>query len=178
MRSRRPPAGRRDKEHTDETSTHEERTRTFSRQRRRLACRAGRRDDEGQVNQSGSDRRGRGRVDGGKCGRFVAPAPYGRRRFVSLKRANRSASRPTPVALTAAVDRSRRLSEGAVIQGSVRARLLGIPLLRLDATLALMPAAISTSSSPLGAGNGLADAVRCINDGAEVLAEVRRSNGN
>ncbi len=97
---------------------------------------------------------------------------------MSLKRANRSASWDTPVALTAAVDRSRRLSEGAVIQGSVRARLLGIPLLRLEATIALMPASISAPSSPLGAGNGLADAVRCINDGAEVLAEVRRNNGN
>jgi hypothetical protein len=97
---------------------------------------------------------------------------------VSLKRATRSASRPTPVALTAAVDRSRRLSEGAVIQGSVRARLLGISLLRLEATIALMPAAISAPSSPLGAGNGLADAVRCINDGAEVLAGVRRNNGS
>jgi hypothetical protein len=64
------------------------------------------------------------------------------------------------------------------VQGSVRARLLGIPLLRLDATFALMPAAISPSPSALGAGKGLAEAVRCINDGAEVLAEVRRNNGH
>jgi len=81
-----------------------------------------------------------------------------------------------PVVLTAA--NRRRLSEGAVVQGSIRARLLGIPLLRLDATLALMPASISPSSSPLGAGNGYADAVRYINDGAEVLAEIRRKNGD
>jgi hypothetical protein len=81
-----------------------------------------------------------------------------------------------PVVLTAA--NRRRLSEGAVVQGSIRARLLGIPLLRLDATLALMPASISPSSSPLGAGNGYADAVRYINDGAEVLAEIRRNNGD
>ena len=94
---------------------------------------------------------------------------------MSLKRANRSASRPTPVALTPAVDRSRRLSEGAVIQGSVRARLLGIPLLRLDTTVALIPAAITASSSALAAGNGLADAVRSINDGADVLAQVHRN---
>jgi hypothetical protein len=78
----------------------------------------------------------------------------------------------------AGADRSRRLSEGTVVQGSVRARLLGIPLLRLEATFALMPAAISPSPSPLGAGKGLADAVRSINDGAEVLAEVRRNNGH
>lgn len=95
---------------------------------------------------------------------------------MSRNRRGRSALKPAPVALT--VDRSRRLSEGAVVQGSVRARLLGLPLLRLDATLALMPATITTSPSQLGAGNGLADAVRCISEGAEVLAEVRRNNGN
>jgi len=81
----------------------------------------------------------------------------------------------TPVALTAAVDPSRRLSEGALVQASVRARLLGIPLLRLDATVVLMPAAITAPSSALPMGNGLAEAVRSINDGAEVLAQVRRN---
>lgn len=96
---------------------------------------------------------------------------------MNRSRAARSA-RSAPVVLTAGADRSRRLSEGAVVQGSVRARLLGIPLLRLDATFALMPAAISPSPSALGAGKGLAEAVRCINDGAEVLAEVRRNNGH
>ena len=79
-----------------------------------------------------------------------------------------------PVALTAAVDRTRRLSEGGLVQASVRARLLGLPLLRLDATIVLMPAAIRPSSPALGAGNGLADAVRSINDGAEILEQVRR----
>jgi hypothetical protein len=47
--------------------------------------------------------------------------------------------------------------------------------LRLDATVVLMPAAITASSSALAAGNGLAEAVRSINDGAEVLAHVRRN---
>jgi hypothetical protein len=79
-----------------------------------------------------------------------------------------------PVALTAAPDRSRRLSEGALVQASVRARLLGIPLLRLNATVALMPAANTASFSAVAAGNGLAEAVRSINEGAEVLAKVRR----
>jgi hypothetical protein len=79
-----------------------------------------------------------------------------------------------PVALTAAVDRTRRLSEGGLVQASVRARLLGLPLLRLDATIVLMPAAIRPSSPALGAGNGLAEAVRSINDGAEILEQVRR----
>jgi hypothetical protein len=51
--------------------------------------------------------------------------------------------------------------------------LLGIPLLRLDATVVLMPAAITAPSSAFAVGNGLAEAVRSINDGAEVLAQVR-----
>ncbi|HSJ93513.1 MAG TPA: hypothetical protein VK896_05700 [Gaiellaceae bacterium] len=59
------------------------------------------------------------------------------------------------------------------MQTSVRARLLGIPLLRLDATVVLMPSAITTRASPLAAGDGLAEAVRSINDGAELLAQVR-----
>jgi hypothetical protein len=91
------------------------------------------------------------------------------------RRAARGTGTLAPVALTAAVDPSRRLSEGALVQASVRARLLGIPLLRLDATVVLMPAAITAPSSGLGAGNGLAEAVRSINDGAEVLARVRRN---
>jgi hypothetical protein len=80
-----------------------------------------------------------------------------------------------PVTVTAAVDRGRRLSEGSLVQASVRARLLGIPLLRLDATVLLAPAAITPSSSaPIGGGNSLTEAVRNINDGAEILAQVRR----
>jgi hypothetical protein len=95
---------------------------------------------------------------------------------MSRKRAVREIRSAAPIVLTAAS--RRRLSEGAVVQGSVRARLLGIPLLRLDATLVLMPAAISGPSSALASGNGLAEAVRYLNDGAEVLAEVRLKNGH
>jgi hypothetical protein len=94
---------------------------------------------------------------------------------VRQRRAAREVGTPVPVALTAAVDPNRRLSEGALVQASVRARLLGMPLLRLDATVVLMPAAITAPSSALAAGNGLADAVRNINDGAEVLAQVRQN---
>ena len=89
------------------------------------------------------------------------------------RRAARGVRTSAPVAMTAAIDPSRRLSEGALVQASVRARLLGIPLLRLDATVALMPATITAQSSAVAAGNGLAEAVRSINDGAEVLAQVR-----
>ena len=92
------------------------------------------------------------------------------------RRGVRSVGTPAPAALTAAVHPSRRLSEGALVQASVRARLLGLPLLRLDATVVLMPAAITAPSSPLAVGNGLAEAVRSINDGAEVLAQVRRNS--
>jgi hypothetical protein len=94
---------------------------------------------------------------------------------VRQRRAVRGLGTRTPAALAAAVDPSRRLSEGGLVQASVRARLLGIPLLRLDATIVLMPAAITAPSSALATGNGLAEAVRSINDGAEVLAQVRNS---
>lgn len=89
------------------------------------------------------------------------------------RRAARGVGPSTPAAMSAAIDPRRRLSEGALVQASVRARLLGIPLLRLEATVALMPAAITAPSSTVAAGNGLAEAVRSINDGAEVLAHVR-----
>jgi hypothetical protein len=94
---------------------------------------------------------------------------------VRQRHALRAVETPASVALTAAVDPSRRLSDGALVQASVRARLLGIPLLRLEATVVLMPAAITAPRSALAAGNGLAEAVRSINDGAEVLAQVRRN---
>jgi hypothetical protein len=95
--------------------------------------------------------------------------------------------------LTAAPVHGRRLSEGALVEASVRARVLGIPLLRLEATVALVPAefanpspatrgpparpsARSSGAPPAGSANGgLAEAVRSINEGAAVLAEVRRN---
>lgn len=80
------------------------------------------------------------------------------------------------IGLTAEIDRRRRLSEGALVQASVRARLLGLPLLRLDASVVLMPAAITASPSAFPGEDSLADAVRSINEGSEVLAEVRRTS--
>jgi hypothetical protein len=89
-------------------------------------------------------------------------------------------------------DRTRRLSEGALVQASVRARLLGLPLLRLDATVVLAPAEISDARPPAleperrrsarssavlmtdARRHGLAEAVRSINEGVQLLAEVRR----
>ena len=78
-----------------------------------------------------------------------------------------------PVLRTGA--RGRRLSEGGLIQGSVRARLLGIPLLRLDATIAVIPS-ISVSPHAVAPGRSLSEAVRRINEGAEVLEHVRRES--
>jgi hypothetical protein len=92
-------------------------------------------------------------------------------------------------------DGSRRLSQGALVEASVRARLLGIPLLRLDATIALAPAVITAPTSvpsraranasgraSAGAktrsgapGHGLAEAVRSINEGEKLLVESRRN---
>jgi hypothetical protein len=91
------------------------------------------------------------------------------------RRAARGVRTATPIAMGAAIEPGRRLSEGGLVQASVRARLLGIPLLRLDATIALMPAAITAPSSAISTGDGLAEAVRAINDGEEVLAQVRRN---
>jgi hypothetical protein len=92
--------------------------------------------------------------------------------------------------VAATPDSRKRLSEGALVEASVRARLLGIPLLRLDATIVLVPAGLR-SSSPAphqagartsavparsdGAGSGLAEAVRSIDEAAQVLADVRRN---
>jgi hypothetical protein len=90
------------------------------------------------------------------------------------RRAARGVRTSTPIGMGAAIEPGRRLSEGALVQASVRARLLGIPLLRLEATIALMPAAI-TAPSAISTGDGLAEAVRSINDGEEVLAQVRRN---
>jgi hypothetical protein len=99
-----------------------------------------------------------------------------------------------PVALTAIPDRRRRLSDGVLVDASIHARLLGLRLLTVDATIVLVPADVSApsggahppaerraprSSVPVPrrsvvAGPRLAQAVRSINEAAEVLAETRR----
>jgi hypothetical protein len=100
-----------------------------------------------------------------------------------------------PIVLTTASDRRRRLSDGALVQASVRARVAGIPLLRLDATVALVPAEMTSAPATpreararaparlsdglmirsSAAGHGLAEAVRNINEGATLLNEVRHN---
>ena len=98
-----------------------------------------------------------------------------------------------PAALTAIPDRRRRLSDGVLVDASIHARLLGLRLLTVDASIVLVPADV-TGTSPaahppaqrpprssalvprrtVAAGPRLAQAVRSINEAAEVLAETRR----
>jgi hypothetical protein len=105
----------------------------------------------------------------------------------------------SPVALTATPDR-RRPSDGLVIEASILARLLRLRLLTLDATVVVVSAAVPALSStpsdvrgralarpvrsagalpsgrsqPSGGRRGLAEAVRTIEEGAAILAAVRR----
>ena len=100
-----------------------------------------------------------------------------------------------PVALTAIPDRRRRLSDGVLVDASIHARLLGLRLLTVDATIVLVPADVAGPSPPtdrpaprrpaprsspqvprrsVAAGPRLAQAVRTINEAAELLAETRR----
>jgi hypothetical protein len=95
--------------------------------------------------------------------------------------------------LTAVPGRGRRLSDGILVRATILARVLGIRILTLDATVVLAPAQITgersaPTSSPRAitsarssgvslrarpAAHGLAEAVHNINVGAELLAESR-----
>ena len=101
---------------------------------------------------------------------------------------------PARVLLTATPDRRKRLSDGVLVEASLLARVMGVKLLTIDATVALVPADITASSSavhvtPDGvpgrsraiaperspvAGQGLAEAVRRIDEGAELLSRAQR----
>jgi hypothetical protein len=88
-------------------------------------------------------------------------------------------------------DRRRRLSEGVLVEARIRARLLGIRLLTIDATVVLAPAAVTAPSlaahepasvrfsglsrnRSAATGHRLAEAVQSINEGMELLAATRR----
>ena len=94
-------------------------------------------------------------------------------------------------------DRGTRLSQGALVEARVKARVLGIPLLKIDAVVALVPAtpSVARSASPArsreptrSAGNGtrrldapgsaLAEAIQSIEEAAELLAEERRNGSD
>jgi hypothetical protein len=94
------------------------------------------------------------------------------------------------LAVTAAPDSRKRLSEGTLVEANVRARLLGIPLLKLEATIVLVPAGLTAApparrDAPVrrsrrqdAAGRGLAEAVRSIDEAARTLADVRRNGSH
>ena len=100
--------------------------------------------------------------------------------------------RAVAVALDVAPDGRRRLSEGALVEASVVARLLGVRLLRLHATVALAPAEVRPATAPVrvaasrgltraappgrrvAPGRRLPDAVRTIDEAADILAGTRR----
>jgi len=104
-------------------------------------------------------------------------------------------SRPKALPLTVVPDPGKRLSDGVLVEGCLRARLIGIPILKVEATIVLAPAGLTTpnsaprdlpfrsrarSSGPAPArsrlpGQELAEAVRELNEGAELLAEARRN---
>jgi hypothetical protein len=90
--------------------------------------------------------------------------------------------------LTAFPDPRKRLSDGVLVDACIRARLLGIPLLKVEATIVLAPAGLAAprASAPRGVtikgsaqpgppGRELAEAVRSIHEGEELLAEARRN---
>jgi hypothetical protein len=98
-----------------------------------------------------------------------------------------------PVVLEVAPDHRRRLSDGALVEASIAARLLGMRILTLDATVALVPADVTAATpvvqdrptyapprspgnsrgNPRSVGQGLAGAVRNLDEGARLLAAVR-----
>ena len=106
-----------------------------------------------------------------------------------------------PTVLEVAPDFSKRLSDATLVEASVSARLLGMRLLTLDATIVLVPAdataatrpsedgragfsvaargsspPLVNASAPAGrGGHRLADAVRNLEEGAKLLTESRRN---
>ena len=107
--------------------------------------------------------------------------------------ATRAAIGAPPGVLNAVPARQRRLSDGVLLEASVLGRVLGVRILTLRATVVLAPASVTAASAardePSGidaprsrpaqarrraGGRELAEAVRRIDEGAELLAEARR----
>jgi hypothetical protein len=103
-------------------------------------------------------------------------------------------ARTGPVVLTAVPSRRKRLSDGVLVEALVLGRVLGMRILTLRASVVLAPAEVTSPTSadraalppaarPPGlvparrpvAGRRLAEAVRRIDEGAELLADARRN---
>jgi hypothetical protein len=106
-----------------------------------------------------------------------------------------------PVVVEVAPDRRRRLSDAALVEASIAARLLGMRILTLDATVAVVPADITAATRAVqdrspredrvadetrrssgdsrgrsgSVGHRLADAARNLDEGAKLLADARRN---
>jgi hypothetical protein len=100
-----------------------------------------------------------------------------------------------PLVVEVAPDRRRRLSDAALVEASIAARVLGMRILTLHATVALVPADVTAATPvvqdravhaprrPSGesrgrpgfVGDGLAAAVRNLDEGARLLAQVQRT---
>ena len=97
------------------------------------------------------------------------------------------------VPLTAHPDPRATLADGVLIQGSVRGRVFGLSILKIDTTVILSPAQIDgaagsarvrlppnrarSPTEPAPGGRRLAEAVRTIGEGAAQLADTRRACG-
>jgi hypothetical protein len=63
---------------------------------------------------------------------------------VSVPRSSRTTA---PGELRALPDPGKRLSDGVLVEGCLRARLIGIPILKVEATIVLAPAGLTTPNS-------------------------------
>jgi len=76
--------------------------------------------------------------------------------------------------------RRRTLSEGVAVEASIVARLLGLKLLTLDASILMLPPGVTaTPPSPCAAGDHrcLADAIRDLDHGTRLLDSARAGSG-
>jgi hypothetical protein len=117
-----------------------------------------------------------------------------RRRLRGSSGSGGAVTNTPPITLTAIPNRGKRLSDGVLVEASVVGRVLGLRILTVRASVVLAPAEVTGASSahrdpgvraaapvsPVGPtllrapGHGLAEAVRRIDEGAQLLAEARR----
>jgi hypothetical protein len=119
-----------------------------------------------------------------------------RRRLRGSRGSGGAVANAAPATLAAVPSRAKRLSDGVLVEASVVGRVLGLRLLTVRASVVLAPAEVTgapsahpdlpvraaTPAAPVrptrgrAAGRELAEAVRRIDEGARLLAEVRRDD--